>query len=258
MNTSSIASNKKPYKRLEFRFLNLYDCFLSRILFKCHSKVQQHLFIRLNLSPMILFFRVEKLMFKFYDISIQIQEKMTVYPGNPSPKITQYSSIPTHVTNESLICLGSHTGSHVDSKRHIRNNSEGAATLPLDSLYGKAKVFDLTSVENEIHKQDLEKYKIERNDIILLKTKNSRKYNQFTTDFVHIKMDAAQYLVNSGVKTLGFDYLSVKKYGGDDDVHGLLIDNLTLFEGLNLAEVPEGEYVFAGLPLRIDCDGAPA
>ena len=197
-------------------------------------------------------------MLKFYDISLPIHEKMIVYPGNPSPKISQYSSIPRSVTNESLICLGSHTGSHVDSKRHIENSIEGTATLPLDSLYGKAQVFDLTNVENEIHKKDLEKYKIEKDDIILLKTKNSQKYDQFTTDFVHIKMDAAQHLVNSGVKTLGFDYLSVKKYGTDDDVHSLLINSLTLFEGLNLAEVPEGEYIFAGLPLRIDCDGAPA
>ncbi len=197
-------------------------------------------------------------MLTFYDISLPIHEKMIVYPGNPSPKISQYSSIPTNVTNESLICLGSHTGSHVDSKRHIQNSIEGTATLPLDSLYGKAKVFDLTNVENEIHKKDLEKYTIQKDDIILLKTKNSQKYDQFTSDFVHIKMDAAQHLVNSGAKTLGFDYLSVKKFGADDDVHSLLINNLTLFEGLNLSAVQEGEYIFAGLPLRIDCDGAPA
>jgi arylformamidase len=195
---------------------------------------------------------------KIYDISLPIQEKMTVYPGNPHPKITQYSSIPTNVTNESLLCLGSHTGSHVDSKRHIQNDTEGAADLPLDSLYGKAKVFDLTNIEYEIHKKDLEKYKIEKDDIMLLKTKNSQKYDQFTIDFVHIKMDAAQHLVNLGVKTLGFDYLSVKKYGADDDVHNLLINNLTLFEGLNLSHIKEGNYIFAGLPLRIDCDGSPA
>ena len=71
-------------------------------------------------------------------------------------------------------------------------------------------------------------------------------------------MDAAKYLVDCGVKTLGFDYLSVKKFGGDDEVHRLLIDNLTLFEGLNLSEIAEGEYTFLGLPLRIDIDGAPA
>ncbi|GAI03521.1 unnamed protein product, partial [marine sediment metagenome] len=68
----------------------------------------------------------------------------------------------------------------------------------------------------------------------------------------------AEYLVKVCVKTLGFDYLSVKKLEADDEVHEMLIKNLTLFEGLNLAEVPEGEYTFIGLPLRIHCDGAPA
>lgn len=71
-------------------------------------------------------------------------------------------------------------------------------------------------------------------------------------------MDAAEYLVKTGVKTLGFDYLSVKRFGGDDEVHELLINNLTLFEGLDLSDVPEGEYTFIGVPLRINTDGAPA
>jgi hypothetical protein len=32
----------------------------------------------------------------------------------------------------------------------------------------------------------------------------------------------------------------------------------TLFEGLNLTEVVEGEYLFVGLSFRIHCDEAPA
>jgi arylformamidase len=39
-------------------------------------------------------------------------------------------------------------------------------------------------------------------------------------------MDAAEYMVNRSVKTLGFDYLSVKKFGGDREVHGMLISHL--------------------------------
>lgn len=197
-------------------------------------------------------------MTRFYDISIPIKKEMIVYPGNPSPEIHKYASIPTNTTNESLICMGSHTGSHVDSKLHIQNNAPSSATLPLNSFYGKCKVLDLTRIEKEIHKKDLEKYLVEKNDIILLKTRNSSNYDKFTQNYVHVKMDAAEYLVNKGIKTLGFDYLSVKQFEADDDVHSLLINNLTLFEGLNLSEVPEGEYIFAGLPLRIDCDGSPA
>jgi len=195
----------------------------------------------------------------FYDVSPLITEKMIVFPGTPSPKIIQVSSIPENVTNESLISIGSHTGSHVDSKLHIQNNADGSASLKLSSFYGKSRVLDLTKVENEIHQADLLKYSIVPNDIILLKTQNSNNNgHEFNKNYIHVKMDAAEYLVNLHIKTLGFDYLSVKKFGEDDDVHALLINNLTLFEGLNLSFVPEGEYLFVGLPLRIDCDGSPA
>ncbi len=196
---------------------------------------------------------------RFYDISIPIKAGMIVYPGDPEPQIRSYTSIPTNETNLSLICFGSHTGSHVDAPKHIRNEGASSAALTLDGLFGKCKVLDLTSVETEIHRTDLERYSIERGDIVLLKTLNSSKgYDKFRRDYVYIEKDAAEYLVTLGVRTLGFDYVSVEKYGSDLRVHQLLLDNLTLFEGLDLSEVPEGEYTFVGLPLRIDCDGAPA
>ncbi len=186
---------------------------------------------------------------------------MIVYPGNPRPLIRRYASIPQDKVNESILILGSHTGTHVDSRLHIRNEGEGTTSLPLESFYGKCRVFDLTFVEKEIHRQDLEGFQIEKGGVIvLLKTRNSTLggYAKFRKDFIHLKLDAAEYLVMRKIKTLGFDYLSVKKFGGDDEVHELLIDNMTLFEGLNLADVPEGEYTFLGLPLKVDLDGAPA
>lgn len=195
---------------------------------------------------------------KFYDISLPIDEKMIVYPGNPKPKIKVYSSIPKNKTNESLICMGTHTGSHVDTMKHINNQGKGSAELSFDSFYGKCKVFDLTDLKTEIHKKDLQKYVINNGDIILIKTKNSQiGYAKFRKDYVHVKLDAAQYLVEKKIKTLGFDYLSVKKFSADDDVHKVLIENLTLYEGLNLFGIPEGEYVFIGFPIRIDSDAAP-
>ncbi len=196
---------------------------------------------------------------RFIDVSMQITETMIVYPGNPHPLIDRYSSIPEKKTNESLISIGSHTGTHADARMHIQENGEGAAELPLSSFYGRCQLIDLTTVEKEIHRKDLEKQTIKHGDIILLKTKNSEQgYTQFRSDYTHVKIDAATYLVEKGVKTLGFDYLSVKKFEGDDEVHNVLINNLTLFEGLNLVGVSQGEYIFVGLPLRINCDGAPA
>ncbi len=196
---------------------------------------------------------------QFFDVSLPITEEMVVYPGNPRPSIQKYASVPKNKVNESILTLGSHTGTHVDSRLHIREGKEGVEALPLESFYGKCRVFDLTYLEDEIHSQDLEGFKISPGEIVLLKTRNSTLgYMKFLENYVHLKMDAAEYLVNAGIKTLGFDYLSVKKLDGDDEVHELLVNNMTLFEGLNLTGIHEGEYTFLGLPLRIDTAGAPA
>jgi arylformamidase len=101
-------------------------------------------------------------MLNFYDVSLPIREGMIVYPGNPEPSIRRYSSIPRDKVNESLITFGSHTGTHVDSKLHIQNDANSAEALPLNSFYGKCKVLDLTHVENEIHREDLEGYQIKK------------------------------------------------------------------------------------------------
>lgn len=201
----------------------------------------------------------EMQMVRFFDVTLPIDERMITYPSNPSPSIQRYSSIPRNAVNESLITIGSHAGTHVDSMLHIKNNAEGVDALSTNSFYGKCKVLDLTFVNKEIHQKDLEDFKIGKGDIILLKTRNSELgFGKFRSDYVHVKLDAAEYLVKAGVKTLGFDYLSVKKFREDREVHQILISNLTLFEGLNLADVPSGEYTFIGLPLRIKCDGSPA
>lgn len=196
---------------------------------------------------------------QFFDISQLITEEMVVYPGKPKPSIERYASIAKDRVNESILTLGTHTGTHVDSRLYLRDGREGAASLPIESFYGKCRVIDLVNVEEEIHRQDLEGFQIEPGDIILIKTRNSTLgYVKFLEDYIHLKIDAAEYLINAGVKTLGFDYLRVSRSEGDEEVRELLINNLTLFVGLNLAGIPEGEYTFLGLPLLIDADGAPA
>jgi arylformamidase len=198
-------------------------------------------------------------MSQFFDVSLLINKDMIVYPGNPRPSFQRYAQIPGNKVNESVITLGSHTGTHVDSRLHIKNDVKGAEALPIESFYGRCRVLDLTYVEKEIHKEDLMGKDIGKGNIILLKTRNSLlNYRYFSKDFIHIKLDAAEYLIEVGIKTLGFDYLSVKRFGGDDEVHEILINNLTLFEGLDLSNVSGGEYTFLGLPLRIESDGAPA
>lgn len=195
---------------------------------------------------------------RIIDISMEIREDMIIYPENPEPRIEQYVNVSEDGSNESKITLGSHTGTHIDTPFHVKENGKTLNEVSIESFYGKCKVLDLTDAGNEIHRNDLTKHEINEDDVVLLKTENSSKqYETFREDFAHVKLDAAEYLVKKKIKTLGVDYLSVEKFNANEGVHDILLDNLTLFEGLCLKDVDPGEYFFVGLPLKIDGDGAP-
>ncbi len=192
---------------------------------------------------------------------MMISEDMIVYPGNPSVKITRVSKYPKDPTTKSEIIFGSHTGTHLDAKCHVFETTEGADKVKLDTLYGPCKVLDLTGCDKKITKADLKKHEIKKDDIILLKTKNSKSgYKKFEENYIYIDDDAAQHLADCKIKTVGIDYLSVKQLGNrESKTHPILIGNMTVFEGLDLSAAKPGKYIFAGLPLKIkNCDGAPA
>ena len=93
---------------------------------------------------------------KVYDISMLINEDIIVYPGSKSVIIEQQASIPQNNVNDSVISMGCHTGTHVDSQFHVSNNGKKANELLLNTFYGKCKVLDLTHIDLEIHKVDLD------------------------------------------------------------------------------------------------------
>jgi arylformamidase len=196
---------------------------------------------------------------KIIDISMEIRPDMIVYPGNPSPRIEQYKKAEEEGVNESTLVLGSHTGTHVDSKLHIETGGRSVAELPLESLYGPCIVLDMTDKGREISADHLREQDIPEGLILLLKTENSlTNYDYFREDYAHLTEDGAIYLVGRGVKTVGVDYLSVEPFRNGGKIHDILISSMTVFEGLDLRNVSAGRYTFAGLPLRIDADGAPA
>ncbi len=197
---------------------------------------------------------------KIIDISLEIKEGMIRYPGNPNPQINRYASIPKNKTNESLVKMGSHTGTHIDASLHIDGKTGGTEKISLNNFYGECRVLDLSRVGREIKEEDLAGFKIKKNEIILLKTENSKKgYKKFRKDFAYLSDGAAEYLAKKKIKTLGFDYISIVKFGSDSQVHKILLKNkITIFEGLDLSKVKQGKYIFAGFPLKINSDAAPA
>ena len=97
---------------------------------------------------------------------------------------------------------------------------------------------------------------------IIFKTRNSDLWRKpgFQTDYVYLDPDAAEWLVNRGIRLVGTDYLSVDKMKSGHATHTRLLQaGVIIVEGLDCSEVPEGTYTLVCLPLKIKGgDGAPA
>ena len=194
------------------------------------------------------------------DISMKIEEGMIYYPGNPQPEIKKYRERPEDSTTESRICFGSHTGTHVDAPQHVIEDGATVDELELENFYGEASVLDLTDCKEKVSRKDLEDKDID-SDIVLLKTDNSNHgYEEFREDFTYLALDGVKYLIENDVKTVGSDYLSLVEFEGGDkavEAHELANKEMNVIEGLDLRDVEPGSYIFSGMPLKIEADGAP-
>ncbi|MFA6001734.1 MAG: cyclase family protein [Thermoleophilia bacterium] len=198
------------------------------------------------------------------DISVPVFSGMAFYPGDPGAEITTNRSIAQgDVANITKLCLGSHTGTHIDAPYHFKDDGETVDRLSLETLMGPAFVMDLGDIENTISRSDLETAGLEGVKRLLLKTRNSKLWglSGFEEEYVSLAGDAADYLVEAGVDLVGIDYLSVERFKSDTFHvhHKLLGAGVILLEGINLEAVRPGIYELICLPLKIrDGDGAPA
>ena len=150
---------------------------------------------------------------------------------------------------------------------HFIEGGAETETLPLELLVGPAWVADLTAVSEgmgitiEHLEAAMPESPVER---LLLKTRNSALWGRdyFQPRFVFLTPEAAHWLVEKGIKSVGIDYLSIEKFGGDGPKTHLAIlgANGVIMEGLDLSEAEGGrEYTLAFLPLKApNLDGAPA
>jgi arylformamidase len=194
------------------------------------------------------------------DISLDLYEDMIFYPGDPEFKLTRVLDMANMGDNLNLskIEMGVHTGTHVDSPLHFVKDGKNITKFILKKFYGKCKVIDFTSLDysEKITVIHLKDKKISSNLIVLLKTKNSLLYREeFRKDYVSLSKEGAEFLVTKGVKAVGIDFLSI----GNPKTHKtLLYNDVIVYEGLNLAHVDPGYYIFIGFPLKImNCEGAP-
>jgi kynurenine formamidase len=153
--------------------------------------------------------------------------------------------------------IGSHTGLHVDAGLHFDDSGEDIAAMGLDVLLGPVRVLDLTDVETEITAADLEAAGLADEGRVLLKTKNSAGALQKTEkpdEWIGVAPDAAELLVERGVKLVGIDFLTIDSPSRDTtwDTHLVLCPvPVAIAECVDLREVDAGVYDLAILPVKL-------
>ena len=200
-----------------------------------------------------------------YDVTVPIRSGMPIYEGDPPVKIEAASSLASgDSANVSFLHLGAHTGTHVDAPAHFIESAAKIDSLPLDVLIGPARLVHVAEDRTEIDSEFLSSCDLENVERIIFRTRNSGFWESgFRKDFTHLLPEAAEMLVNRGVKLVGTDYLSIEKFhSGHHRTHiALLARGVVIVEGLNLSGVPAGDYELICLPLKIAegaGDGAPA
>ena len=200
-----------------------------------------------------------------YDISLTYTEDLPTWPGYPTIRLKQISSINEgEMANVTHLSMCVHSGTHVDAPDHFLGNGKTVESIPLELMVGPAAVVEI-SAQGTITAADLISAKIPSGiKRILLKTTNSEYWAAgnmvFQEDFIAPDGEAAAYLVELGVEVIGVDYLSVAPFTDPEPTHKILLEaGVLIIEGLDLSGVEPGEYTLICLPLKIGgADGAPA
>ena len=201
---------------------------------------------------------------QWIDISVPIRDGMVRWPDNPPVQIERVMSLDKgDGCNLSKLSMSVHTATHMDAPLHFLADGADFHALPIEATVGTARIIEIQDTES-IKPAELEQYAIQRSERILFKTSNSTRcwtQNEFVKDFVYISREAAAYLAEKQIQTVGVDYLSVGGFYKDGhDTHAALLGaHIWIIEGLDLSQVQPGTYELVCLPIKIfGSEGAPA
>jgi len=201
-------------------------------------------------------------MTRIIDISLPLNDSIPIWPGSEGVHCEDAMRLdcgdPANVT---VLHCDVHTGTHIDVPRHFFPGGKTVDSFQPEVFIGSAYVVHLSG-RDRIAATDLENSSIpEEVSRLLLRTDNSRRWrNQsFDENYTWLTRDAASWIAARGIRLLGFDYLSIERYGAEPVAHRTLMEHeVVILEGLDLNEVEAGWYELLCFPLRlVGREGAP-
>ena len=204
-------------------------------------------------------------MTQIWDITVPFRTDLPLWPGDPPPVVSLMKcQAAGYRCNVTRLDTGVHFGTHLDAPVHFIEGGKGVDQLDLDTLVGPCAVAEIPEVGG-IEPAHLEALGLPPDTTrLLLKTRNSELWNQpdheFFEDFAALTPEAAQWVVDRGIRLIGIDYLSIQRFADAvSTTHLVLLGaEVVIVEGLDLRAVEPGAYQLTCLPMKLaDADGAP-
>ena len=165
----------------------------------------------------------------------------------------------------SVFSLGAHSGTHVDAPMHFIADGAPVDHVPLDALMGPALVVQIDDSVQAIGAAELNRHQWHGAKRVVFRTRSTERQWMssalFHKDFAYIAPDGAQLLADAGVVLVGVDYISAEQFGAPAPLtHRILLGKgIPIVEGLDLTNVPAGNYDLIVLPMKVrGHEGAPA
>lgn len=205
------------------------------------------------------------------DLTHKIHANMPHFdaPWHTGVSIEALGYLHTVGRNTSKIEMGSHTGTHMDAASHFMDDGQTIDRVPLTKMVGPVTVVDFSYFEKNHVLQiiDLKDIVFSKRMIFFFGWGKYWQTSQFYQNYPSFSSDAAQYLVDAGVKVIGLDTPSpddsrTKLLSSEDSkIHKIFLRNgITLVEYLaNLDKVDTTEkWNLCAVPLPIENgDGCP-
>lgn len=208
---------------------------------------------------------------RIVDLSHTIVTGMPVYPGDPEVSLEPATTLADDGYRVLRVAMGSQSGTHVDAPAHFLADGAQIDAMALSMFLGTAVVVDLRSAADRspiawsVLAPHASAFGPDR--LVLLHTGRSECWGTPRyVDHPYLSEEAAQGLVDAGVRTVGIDALSVDEtptgpdhqtsFGAHDVLLGAgcaVVENLT-----DLALVDWPDPLVSVLPLKLAAaDGAP-
>lgn len=193
---------------------------------------------------------------KIIDLSVPLNEKTPVYPGDPTTKIEPAGVLENDGYEDHYVCIGTHVGTHVDAPSHMLAEGITLDKIPLERFSGRGVY---VKAGKNLTIDTVRKLNIQEDDIVLFHTGMSDLYHEadYYKDYPAMSEELAQYLIEKRVKMVGVDMCSVDHE--PFPIHRILLkEGILIIENLtNLSVLEDKEFTVYAFPLKLELDGSP-